>query len=128
MLRYIMQSRDNYERFIQAGGGNFFTGELGELYDEMEKLYSQGHVDIEKELLYNTDLVRPAALVSSLEADIPGEDVTRYVNSLVADMYSEKLRQIRKQIEDVNSTKDKTVLIQEQRYLKQKLIELKMEV
>ncbi|MBQ1385010.1 MAG: toprim domain-containing protein, partial [Firmicutes bacterium] len=128
MLRYIMQSRDNYERFIQAGGGNFFTGELGELYEEMEKLYSQGHVDIEKELLYNTDLVRPAALVSSLEADIPGEDVTRYVNSLVADMYSEKLRQIRKQIEDVNSTKDKTVLIQEQRYLKQKLIELKMEV
>ncbi|MCR4893905.1 MAG: hypothetical protein K5911_04105, partial [Eubacteriales bacterium] len=77
---------------------------------------------------YNTDLVRPAAPVSSLETDFPGEEETRYVYSLVADMYSETFRQIRKQIEDVNSTKDKTVLIQEQRYLKQKLIELKMEV
>ena len=125
MLRYIMQGRDNYERFIESGGGNLFTGELGELYEEMEKLYEGGCVDIEKELLYNTSLVRPAALVSSVEADIPWEDLPRYVNSLVADMYTEKLRQIKKQIDDVNSTKDKTVLIQEQRYLKQKLIELK---
>lgn len=128
MLRYIMDSRDNYARFLEAGGGNFFTGEMGALYEEMERLYARGHDDIEKELTYNSELVRAAALLSTVEADIPAEDVARYVNSLVADIYSEKLRQIRKQIDDVNSTQDKTLLIQEQRYLKQKLIELKSEV
>ncbi|MBO4360051.1 MAG: DNA primase [Eubacteriaceae bacterium] len=125
MLRYIMDSRDNYLRFTEAGGANFFTGEMADLYEEMEKLYAQGCVDMEKELIYNTELVRQAALLSTVEADIPAGDVPRYVNSLLADMYGEKLRQIKKQIDDVNSTKDKTVLIQEQRYLKQKLIELK---
>ena len=79
-------------------------------------------------MIYNSELVRPAALLITMEADIPAEDVARYVNSLVADIYSEKLRQIKKQIDDVNSTQDKALLIQEQRYLKQKLIELKSEV
>jgi len=129
MLRYIIDSRDNYDRYVAAGGGNFFTGELGELYAAIEKMYeSSDRIDIEKNLLYNSSLVRSAALLSTADSAVTDEDVPRYVNALTADMYSERLRVIKRLIEDDSCTDDKSLLIREQSYLKQKLIELKTEV
>ena len=129
MLRYIIASRDNYDRYVAAGGGNFFTGELGELYAAIEKMYeSSDRIDIEKNLLYNSSLVRSAALLSTADSAVTDEDVPRYVNALTADMNSERLRVIKRLIEDDSCTDDKSLLIREQSYLKQKLIELKTEV
>ena len=68
--------------------------------------------------------------VGALAADsaVTDEDVPRYVNALTADMYSERLSVIKRLIEDDSCTDDKSLLIREQSYLKQKLIELKTEV
>lgn len=130
VLKYISESYDKYKNYIECGGGNYFSSQYALLYEEIEKLYSENNfVDINKKLLYNNMLAETAALLNSLQNEIKDSEIPYYTKSLLINVYSDRLKSIKRQIDDENTKlSEKAQLLAEHAYIKEKLMEIKNEV
>lgn len=130
VLKYIAQGYDKYSNYVECGGGNYFGAQYSALYEEMERLYSENKfVDINKNLLYNNLLAETAALLNSLQNEIKDSEIPYYTNALLINVYSDRLKSIKRQIDDENTQlSDKAQLLAEHAYIKEKLMEIKNEV
>lgn len=130
VLKYISRGYEQYAYFVDCGGGNYFGGQNSVLYAEIERLYTENNfVDINKNLLYNNMLAESAALLNSLQNEIKDSEIPYYVNALLINLYSDRLKSIKRQIDDENTNlSDKAQLLAEHAYIKEKLMEIKNEV
>lgn len=130
VLKYIAQGYDKYSNYVECGGGNYFSAQYLSLYEEIERLYSENKfVDINKKLLYNNLLAETAALLNSLQNEIKDSEIPYYTNALLINVYSDRLKSIKRQIDDENTQlSDKAQLLAEHAYIKEKLMEIKNEV
>lgn len=126
VLAYIASDPDHYRNYTACGGGNFFTGSLAELYTEVERIYAADpETSALKRLLTSEKLSGSAALLSATDPGIGEEDLSFYVDALIGNMYAERLREIKRQIESDIPDSEKMMLLQEQTFLKKKLNGLK---
>lgn len=126
VLSYIASDPSHYANYLECGGGNFFTGTCSALYSEIERIYSADPgANVMKKLLMSEQFAESAAMMSATDSDIASEDLQTYVNALVSSMYTERLREIKRQIESDIPDADKMALLQEQTFLKKKLNDLK---
>ena len=137
MLKYIAQSYKNYQNYLNAGGANLFDGENAVLYEEMSQMYEKDkNVDINKKIMYNDILAKNATLMNFIDKDIKDYEVPFYVNALTINILNARLKSLKKQIDNLKEnefngnegTDRRRELLTEYAYLKQKLMELKMEV
>lgn len=137
VLKYIAQSYHNYQNYIDAGGANLFDGENAELYEEMSQMYEKdNNVDINRKIMYNEILAKNATLMNFTDNDIKDSEVPFYVNVLTINILNARLKSLKKQIDNLkenefdtqDGTERQRELLTEYAYLKQKLMELKMEV
>ncbi len=137
VLKYIAQSYRNYLNYLNAGGANLFDGDNAVLYEEISQMYEKNNnVDINRKIMYNDILAKNATLINFIDKDIKDSEVPFYVNALSINVLNARLKSLKKQIDNLkenefgtqNETECQRELLTEYAYLKQKLMELKMEV
>ncbi len=134
VLKYVLSSHSNYQKYLNAGGINFFDGENALLYEAMANAYEKNPniVDISNEIIYTKSSQQRLALINCIDKDISDNELPFYVNVLTINIYNAKLKELKKELDELQATGQnegrQREILKEYTYLKQKLLEIKTEV